>query len=335
MLYVAGEIIVWMALAFLLGVAVGWFVWGVRSRRAASAPAVTTAAAASNEIESVTVRPTMKPMTAVSDTAEQVPVTPPAGQPAVVVLPAGVTKVGEASSSRPAGAAEPSARGPAGPASSSTSVDSEPAAPAGRGPSTSAGAGETPPVASDEPAIALEELDVSPPTTVAEPPADREALADLAADEPAWGSDPTPAAGQPAVAPVEAADEAPATATSGAAAAGAGAAAAGAGAAAAGAGTAPEGAAGVAAVPARRTPDDLQVVEGIGPRIEVILKDAGIGTWQELAESSPDRLRMLLDLAGDQYRVHDPASWPHQAELAVAGRWDELQSLQATILRAD
>src|SRR4051794_37874569 len=30
MLYLVGEIFVWMALAFVLGVAVGWFIWGYR-----------------------------------------------------------------------------------------------------------------------------------------------------------------------------------------------------------------------------------------------------------------------------------------------------------------
>ncbi len=32
MLYVAGEIFVWMALAFALGIGVGWLIWGLRSR---------------------------------------------------------------------------------------------------------------------------------------------------------------------------------------------------------------------------------------------------------------------------------------------------------------
>jgi predicted flap endonuclease-1-like 5' DNA nuclease len=32
MLYVAGEILLWMVLAFVLGLALGWFVWGYRSR---------------------------------------------------------------------------------------------------------------------------------------------------------------------------------------------------------------------------------------------------------------------------------------------------------------
>ena len=32
MLYVAGEILIWMALAFILGLVLGWFLWGYRSR---------------------------------------------------------------------------------------------------------------------------------------------------------------------------------------------------------------------------------------------------------------------------------------------------------------
>jgi predicted flap endonuclease-1-like 5' DNA nuclease len=36
MLYVAGQILIWMALAFILGLAVGWFVWGYRSKAEAA-----------------------------------------------------------------------------------------------------------------------------------------------------------------------------------------------------------------------------------------------------------------------------------------------------------
>jgi predicted flap endonuclease-1-like 5' DNA nuclease len=35
MLYVAGEILIWMLLAFLLGIALGWAIWGLRSRQEA------------------------------------------------------------------------------------------------------------------------------------------------------------------------------------------------------------------------------------------------------------------------------------------------------------
>ena len=72
------------------------------------------------------------------------------------------------------------------------------------------------------------------------------------------------------------------------------------------------------------TDDNLQIVEGIGPKIESILKDSGITSWSVLAATSADRLREILDAAGPRYRIHDPTSWPHQAKLADAGDWDEL-----------
>jgi predicted flap endonuclease-1-like 5' DNA nuclease len=77
--------------------------------------------------------------------------------------------------------------------------------------------------------------------------------------------------------------------------------------------------------------DDLKVVEGISPRVEAILQESGIVTLSDLADASPERLRTLLDLAGDQFRVHDPATWPEQAGLAAAGQWDQLATLQSTL----
>ena len=90
----------------------------------------------------------------------------------------------------------------------------------------------------------------------------------------------------------------------------------------------PDLTAGAAALGRKVAVDDLKVVEGIGPRIEEVLKESGINTWTELAATAPDRLRTILDLAGDQFRVHDPGTWPRQAGLAAEGRWDELVELQ-------
>ena len=74
--------------------------------------------------------------------------------------------------------------------------------------------------------------------------------------------------------------------------------------------------------------DDLKVVEGIGPRIEEVLHGAGISTWIDLARSTPDQLRSLLDAAGSQFNAHDPSTWPQQAVLALGGHWDALRTLQ-------
>lgn len=75
-------------------------------------------------------------------------------------------------------------------------------------------------------------------------------------------------------------------------------------------------------------PDDLKIVEGIGPKIEGLLKDAGITNWTDLAGSTEARLQEILDLAGPRYRLAKPATWPKQASLAAQGKWDELKKLQ-------
>lgn len=74
--------------------------------------------------------------------------------------------------------------------------------------------------------------------------------------------------------------------------------------------------------------DDLKAVEGIGPKIEGLLHDAGIKTWRALADSSVDAIQGILNAAGDRYKLADPGTWPKQAELAADGKWDELREYQ-------
>ncbi|MCB0635961.1 MAG: hypothetical protein KDC54_05065, partial [Lewinella sp.] len=78
----------------------------------------------------------------------------------------------------------------------------------------------------------------------------------------------------------------------------------------------------------QQTPTDLKLIEGIGPKIEEILKANEIHNWSELAGTDPGRLREILEAAGDQYRMHNPYTWPLQARLAAAGRWEELKEYQ-------
>ncbi len=74
--------------------------------------------------------------------------------------------------------------------------------------------------------------------------------------------------------------------------------------------------------------DDLTVVEGIGPKIQQLLHDNDIKTWLQLSQSSPDTIREILSAAGERYRIHDPKTWPKQAEMAAAGNWDQLKEYQ-------
>lgn len=75
-------------------------------------------------------------------------------------------------------------------------------------------------------------------------------------------------------------------------------------------------------------PDDLKLVEGIGPKIEILLNIAGIHTFAQLSSTSVDQLRKILEDAGSRYSVHKPDTWPDQAALAREGRWEELAKWQ-------
>lgn len=79
-------------------------------------------------------------------------------------------------------------------------------------------------------------------------------------------------------------------------------------------------------MPPAVVPDDLKLIEGIGPKIDALLKSAGISTFAQLAATDVSRLRELL---GDgRFRIADPTTWPEQAGLAAEGKMDELKALQ-------
>jgi ribosomal protein L30 len=72
--------------------------------------------------------------------------------------------------------------------------------------------------------------------------------------------------------------------------------------------------------------DDLELIEGIGPKIAAVLKSAGIVTFADLAAADQDRLTEILQQESN-LRLADPATWPEQAALAAAGKWDEFKAL--------
>ncbi|MBN2501532.1 MAG: hypothetical protein JXB38_12190 [Anaerolineales bacterium] len=74
--------------------------------------------------------------------------------------------------------------------------------------------------------------------------------------------------------------------------------------------------------------DDLTKIEGIGPKISQILSKEGITTFTALAATEESRLEAILEAAGSRFSLAEPETWPEQAELAAAGKWDELTALQ-------
>ena len=77
---------------------------------------------------------------------------------------------------------------------------------------------------------------------------------------------------------------------------------------------------------------DLKIVEGIGPKIEELLKKSGIKDLKELANTDISTLKKILTEGGDRFAMHDPSSWADQATLAVEGRWDDLAKYQDLLI---
>ena len=77
--------------------------------------------------------------------------------------------------------------------------------------------------------------------------------------------------------------------------------------------------------------NDLKFIEGIGPKIEGLLNDAGINSWKDLADAPIEKLQSVLEEAGSRYKLHDPTTWSKQAQLAVDEKWDELLEYQENL----
>ena len=84
----------------------------------------------------------------------------------------------------------------------------------------------------------------------------------------------------------------------------------------------------VAATEKSAEPDDLKKIEGIGPKIAEILNNAGINTFADLANSTPEKVRELLTEAGPRFASHDPTTWPKQSKMAADGEWEALEKWQ-------
>lgn len=78
--------------------------------------------------------------------------------------------------------------------------------------------------------------------------------------------------------------------------------------------------------------NNLQIVEGIGPKMDEVLKKYGVGNWAALAGNTASELRGILDKENPQrYKIIDPTTWSDQAQLAVDGKWQELITMQKAL----
>jgi predicted flap endonuclease-1-like 5' DNA nuclease len=72
--------------------------------------------------------------------------------------------------------------------------------------------------------------------------------------------------------------------------------------------------------------DDLTQIEGVGPKAQEALYQAGLLTYQDIAQVAPDTLRLIL--AGAGLTTLNPDRWPEQAVLAAGHDLTGLKKLQ-------
>ena len=73
---------------------------------------------------------------------------------------------------------------------------------------------------------------------------------------------------------------------------------------------------------------DFTKIEGIGPKIAGLIKDAKYDTYEALASAKKKDLQTVLDNAGKRYTMHDPSTWAKQSKLLAQGKLKELKTLQ-------
>jgi predicted flap endonuclease-1-like 5' DNA nuclease len=74
--------------------------------------------------------------------------------------------------------------------------------------------------------------------------------------------------------------------------------------------------------------DDIIIIEGIGPKIAELFRNNGVSTFAQVSKLSVPEMSAILDKGGSRFKLANPGSWAHQAQLAAENRWAELKVLQ-------
>ncbi|MEN8794668.1 MAG: 50S ribosomal protein L17 [Flavobacteriales bacterium] len=74
--------------------------------------------------------------------------------------------------------------------------------------------------------------------------------------------------------------------------------------------------------------DDLKKIEGVGPKAAEAMVAGGLVTFADVAASTPEAIKAILDAAEGRLGSLDPTTWVDQAQMAADGKWDELKKWQ-------
>lgn len=74
--------------------------------------------------------------------------------------------------------------------------------------------------------------------------------------------------------------------------------------------------------------DDLEAIEGIGPKIAELLRNAGIGSFAQVAATPKEKFLSILEAGGPRFKLANPSTWAEQAALAAKGDWAGFDKLK-------
>ena len=83
---------------------------------------------------------------------------------------------------------------------------------------------------------------------------------------------------------------------------------------------------------ARDGSDDLELIEGVGPKIAELLKAAGIDTFDALAKAPVEKVQEVLEAGGSKFNLAKPETWAEQAALAASGDWAAFDKLTEALV---
>ena len=83
----------------------------------------------------------------------------------------------------------------------------------------------------------------------------------------------------------------------------------------------------ISATPSKNGKDDIEIIEGIGPKIAQVLIANGISTFAQLADAKADDMSAMLKASGGSFSLANPASWAEQAALLRDGKMEEFKKL--------
>lgn len=78
--------------------------------------------------------------------------------------------------------------------------------------------------------------------------------------------------------------------------------------------------------------DNFEIIEGIGPKINEVLHNAGVHTFAQLGTMEIPAISKILDAAGPNFKLANPESWSAQSRLCASGSWESLKRMQDELI---